>query len=132
MIVATARIDYRSKPGQLALNTTRKSGQALGALFAPEWDMIMASKTGRDRQGRVYTWADYTRDYYALMRQRWSPAFYNALWLPGEMVLCCYCKDTHATTRHCHRYLLVDIFQTITTNLHIPFEYKGEYTNVRR
>ena len=42
--VGTARIDYRGSAGQLVLNTTVKSGTGLGAVFAPTWKLVMASK----------------------------------------------------------------------------------------
>jgi len=42
--VGTAQIDYRGRIGQRVLNTTVKSGTGLGAVFAPTWKMVMASK----------------------------------------------------------------------------------------
>jgi len=51
--VGTARIDYQGRVGQRVLNTTVKSGMGLGAVFAPTWKMVMASK-----QDEI-TWDEY-------------------------------------------------------------------------
>ncbi|MEO8610897.1 MAG: hypothetical protein ABI690_23575 [Chloroflexota bacterium] len=51
--VGTARIDYRGHVGQRVLNTTVKSGTGLGAVFAPTWKMVMASKQTRFRGSRM-------------------------------------------------------------------------------
>lgn len=103
--VGTARIDYQGRVGQRVLNTTVKSGTGLGAVFAPTWKMVMQSK--RDE----ITWDEYRRQYTALMWQRYADnqaAFLQVL-SSNELVVCCYCKNTHATTKHCHRYILVEI-----------------------
>jgi hypothetical protein len=120
--VGTARIDYCGQDRQLVLNTTVKSGSGLGAVFAPTWKMVMQSK-----QGEI-SWDEYREQYTALMRQRYSAsheAFLEAL-NSGELILCCYCRDTHDTTRHCHRYLLVDILEKVAQHHGIGFEYIGE------
>src|SRR5690606_22745899 len=88
--VGTARIDYQGRVGQHVLNTTVKSGTGLGAVFAPTWTMVMASK--RDE----ITWEEYRSQYTALMRQRYRAnpsAFLEAL-SSAELIVCCYCKDT--------------------------------------
>ncbi|MEQ9030967.1 MAG: hypothetical protein RLP44_19790 [Aggregatilineales bacterium] len=125
--VATARIDYRGTDGQRVLNTTVKSGTGLGAVFAPTWKIVMQSK-----QGEI-SWETYREQYTALMRQRYSTnesAFLEALH-NDELIVCCYCRNSHATTRHCHRYLLVEILEKVAQHHEIGFEYIGEVSNSR-
>ncbi|MDL1882217.1 hypothetical protein FBR01_01030 [Anaerolineae bacterium CFX8] len=120
--VGTARIGYQGCVGQRVLNTTVKSGSGLGAVFAPTWKMVMASK--RDE----ITWEEYRSQYTALMRQRYQAnpsAFLEAL-SSDELIVCCYCKDTHATTKHCHRYILVEILEKVAAHHGISFEAMGE------
>jgi hypothetical protein len=120
--VGTARIDYQGRVGQRVLNTTVKSGTGLGAVFAPTWTMVMASK--RDE----ITWDEYRNQYTALMRKRYQAnpsAFLEAL-SSDELIVCCYCKDTHATTKHCHRYILVEILENVAAHHGIGFEFIGE------
>ena len=123
---ATARINYRAtySPDKTTavIDTTVKSGSGLGAIFAPTWRMVMDVKAGR------ITWQQYTAQYYALIRTRYTSnkhAFIDAL-LHDELVLTCYCRDTSTTTRHCHRYLLVDILEKVAARHDLPFEYIGE------
>jgi uncharacterized protein YeaO (DUF488 family) len=125
--VGTARIDYRGEKHQTVLNTTVKSGSGLGKVFAPTWNMVMAFKRGD------IDWQTYTASYQALMRERYrqnQAAFLEALSC-DELIVCCYCKDTHATIRHCHRYLLVDILEKVAHHHGIRFELIGEIRNSR-
>ncbi|MBZ0282538.1 MAG: hypothetical protein K8L97_17495 [Anaerolineae bacterium] len=125
--VGTARIDYQGRVGQRVLNTTIKSGTGLGAVFAPTWKMVMQSK--RDE----ITWDEYRRQYTDLMRQRYQAhpsAFLEAL-SSNELIVCCYCKDTYATTKHCHRYILVEILAKVAQHHGIGFEAIGEVRNTR-
>ena len=125
--VGTARIDYRGQARHLVLDTTIKSGAGLGKVFAPTWKMVMQSK-----QGEI-SWDEYRDQYTDLMRQRYAAntaAFLEAL-SSDELIVCCYCSDTHVTTRHCHRYLLVDILEKIAKHYGIGFEYVGEVHNSR-
>jgi uncharacterized protein YeaO (DUF488 family) len=125
--VGTARIDYRGHAGQRVLNTTIKRGTGLGAVFAPTWKMVMASKK------KEIPWQSYIEEYTALMRQRYLAdlsAFLEAL-SSDELIVCCYCRDTHATTKHCHRYLLVEILEKVAAHHKIGFESIGEVHNSR-
>jgi uncharacterized protein YeaO (DUF488 family) len=125
--VGTARIDYRGHAGQHVLNTTIKSGTGLGAVFAPTWKMVMASKQ------KEIPWQSYVEKYTALMRKRYADnpaAFLEALG-SDELIVCCYCRDTQATTKHCHRYILVEILEKIAVHHGIGFEYIGEIHNRR-
>jgi hypothetical protein len=125
--VGTARIDYQSRVGQRVLNTTVKSGTGIGAVFAPTWKMVMQSKR------HEITWDEYREQYTALMRQRYADnqaAFLQAL-SSDEVIVCCYCKDTYATTKHCHRYILVEILEKVAAHHCIGFEYIGEVYSSR-
>src|SRR5262249_13389955 len=107
--VGTARIDYRGDTWQCVLNTTVKSGSGLGTVFAPTWDMVWQWKQ------HEIPWETYHQLYTELMRQRYKadPAAFLEALSSDELILCCYCPDTHATTRQCHRYLLVDIMEKV-------------------
>ena len=88
--VGTERINYVGNAGQTVLNTTVKSGTGIGAVFAPTWELVMASK-----QGRI-DWQTYSDRYYQLMRERYlknKAAFIEAL-RHDELIVTCYCKDT--------------------------------------
>ena len=123
--VGTARIDYRGRVGQCVLNTTIKSGTGLGAVFAPTWKMVMQSKRDEIR------WDEYRDQYISLMRQRYqaNPAAFLEALNSDELIVCCYCKDTQTTTKHCHRYLLVEILEKVAAHHGIGFEYIGEIRN---
>lgn len=101
----TARLGYRESD-KLILDTTIKSGKGLGKLLAPTWELVMPSRRGQ------ITWDEYIAGYTQLMQDRFkaAPEAYNSLFARPSIVLCCYCQDTSHTTRHCHRYLIRDIF----------------------
>jgi hypothetical protein len=125
--VGTARIDYQGHVGQRVLNTTVKSGTGIGAVFAPTWKMVMQSKR------HEITWDEYREQYTTLMRQRYADnqaAFLQTL-SSDELIVCCYCKDTYATTKHCHRYILVEILEKVAAHHCIGFEYIGEVYSSR-
>lgn len=125
--VGTARIDYRGRAGQRVLNTTIKNGTGLGAVFAPTWKLVMASKQGK------LSWQAYIEEYTALMRQRYAdnPAAFLEALSGDELIVCCYCRDTHTTTKHCHRYILVEILEKVAAHHGIDFESIGEVHNRR-
>ena len=125
--VGTARIDYQGHVGQRVLNTTVKSGTGLGVVFAPTWKMVMQSKHDE------ITWDYYRSQYTALMRQRYqvNPAAFLEALNSNELIVCCYCKDTHATTKHCHRYILVEILEKVAAHHSIGFEPIGEVRSNR-
>ena len=125
--VGTARIDYQGSVGQRVLNTTVKSGTGLGAVFAPTWKMVLASKQN------TISWQTYIEQYTALMRQRYqaNPAAFLEALSSDELIVCCYCKDTHATTKHCHRYILVEILEKVAVHRGIDFEFIGEVRSSR-
>ncbi len=125
--IGTARIDYQGRVGQRVLDTTVKTGKGLGVVFAPTWDMVLSLKRGE------ITWDVYRRRYTALMRERYTsnPSDFLDTLSNDELIVCCYCKDTHATTKHCHRYILVEILQKVAAHHSIGFEYIGEIRSSR-
>jgi hypothetical protein len=125
--VGTGRIDYQGRVGQRVLNTTVKGSTGLGAVFAPTWKIVMASKQN------AISWQTYVEQYTALMRQRYQAnpsAFLEAL-SSDELIVCCYCKDTCTTTKHCHRYILVEILEKVAAHHGIGFEFIGEVRSRR-
>ncbi|MCA0455378.1 MAG: hypothetical protein LCI00_15480 [Chloroflexi bacterium] len=123
--VGTARIGYRGHVGQRVLDTTVKSATGLGAVFAPTWSMVMDWKWGKS------DWGIYTQHYTSLMRERYHAnqvAFLEAL-QSNELIVCCYCNDTHSSTQHCHRYLLVDILHKVADRHQIGFKTLSEVYN---
>ncbi len=111
VMIRTGRISYQEQSGETVLDITAKSGKGLGAFFAPPWKLVMASKRGE------ITWEEYTERYRALLWERYrdNPQIFRTLLNTKNPVLCCYCKDTHTTTRHCHRYLLLDFVKSIAS-----------------
>lgn len=89
--------------------------------------MVMDWKRG------AIDWDTYTNHYTELMRERYQKnqvAFLDAL-QSDVLIVCCYCKDTHASIRHCHRYLLVDILHKVADSHQIGFKSLGEVHNRR-
>lgn len=125
--VATSRINHQgSEDDELVLNTTIGSGTGLGAVFAPTWDLVRNSKSGK------ISWEQYTEGYTRLMRNRYldnREAFEQVLASEQTVVLCCYCNDAEKTYKlhRCHRYLLVEIFRKLAESRGIEFEYVGEF-----
>lgn len=119
-------------PGRLpVLDVTVKgafhsgSAGALGAVFAPTWELVSDWKAGR------ITWAGYTERYTALMRHRFlaksgGPAA-RAAWqwvlLQKKLAFGCYCK----AGEHCHRQLLAEIFEKIGEASEVEVQVMGEY-----
>ena len=125
--VGTARLGYRGRAGECVVDTTVKSGTGLGAVFAPTWEMVLAYKRG------TIGWEVYRERYTALQRQRYlqNPAAFLEALQRKSLILGCYCKDTHATTRQCHRYLLVEILEKVAQHHGIAFTSIGEVSNHR-
>ena len=118
MIVYTGQIGRIQQP---YLDITVKSGQGLGRLLAPTWEMVMGIKRGALDQ------AGYEAMYIDLLRQRYRQdrsGFIRILTPENTDVirLGCYCKP-HT---YCHRYLAVEVLEKIARAHGIPFEYGGE------
>ena len=120
--IYTARINYKGAKNELVLNTTVGSGHGIGKTFAPTWKMVRGSKSG------AITWEDYTKQYIALMNQRFveHESAFRQVCESGDVVLKCYCGNTSTTTQHCHRYLLTDILIERAAAFGIEAEYMGE------
>ena len=121
MKLYTGRINY-TDPDKLVLNTSFKTGSGLGLFFAPTKALVYASKYGD------MSWREYTKKYTQMMRNRWleDSEKFRELLEHDEVVITCYCADTHDSTRHCHRYILADILEKVAEHLEIPFEQAGE------
>ncbi|MBN1430339.1 MAG: hypothetical protein JXB07_18360 [Anaerolineae bacterium] len=117
MIITTGQISRISVP---YLDITVKSGQGVGRLLAPTWDMVMGVKRGTLSQ------ADYTEFYLNLLRTRYrdNKAGFIQLLTPDSSELCvsCYCRP-HS---FCHRYIAVEVLQKIGQAHGITVEYGGE------
>ena len=89
--------------------------------------MVMASKRN------TISWQSYIEEYTALMRRRYAdnPAAFLEALSSDELIVCCYCKNTHATTKHCHRYILVEILEKVAAYHGIGFEAIGEVRSSR-
>jgi len=100
----------------LFIDTTVKSGDAL---FAPTWDMVMGHKQG------TMSDEEYTQRYRQMMIQSWihnRPRWEQLLRSDEQVAIACYCPPG----KFCHRHLLKGIFQELSGQLGVPFEYYGE------
>ena len=121
--VWTARVDYEAvQEGEVVLNTTAKSAKGLGKTFAPTWEMVLARK-----QERI-TWEQYTERYLNLLRERYTKNAdrFKEACESGEITLLCYCKNSVANGKNCHRYLLADVLVKVAQSLEIDAQYLGE------
>ena len=119
----TSRVGYLTTDRErVVLDITIKSGYGLGKILAPTWPMVIKSKEGK------ITWDEYTELYKKLMRKRYraTPELFDILCEIPNLVLLCYCKDTHKTCKHCHRYIAVDIILAICKSKGIEANYMGE------
>ena len=124
--VWTSRVDYSASGSEVVLNTTAKSANDLGKLFAPPWKLVMASKNGE------IEWDEYCRRYLKLMRERYDEdrAAFHRICEAGEVVLLCYCRNTAMGSKRCHRYLLADVLVKVAIKkLGIDAKYMGERVN---
>jgi hypothetical protein len=117
--ISTGQISRLSQP---YLDITVKSGQGLGKLLAPTWDMVMGIKKA------TLSEEAYTGLYLELLRSRYRSNKNGFLQLlepeGGELVLACFCRP-HT---FCHRYIAVDVLQKIGQAHGINVEYAGERT----
>jgi hypothetical protein len=132
--VATSRINHKASEDELVLNTTIGSGTGLGTVFAPTWDLVTASKSGKLPWDGDDEKPGYTQKYKTILRERYSgiagrKAFEQVLGSNKVVVFTCYCNDPEKTYQQhrCHRYLLVEIFRKLAESRGIEFEYVGEF-----
>jgi hypothetical protein len=126
-ILYTSRIDYKPLGDQYKLDITVKSSKGIGELLKPTWNMVMSSKNGS------ISWESYISQYKTLIRDRYNNNRQGFIELLNRdnIVLCCYCADTSHTTKHCHRYLAVEMLTSIASDNYVQCEYKGELSNVK-
>lgn len=98
------------------VDTTVRSGIKA---FAPSWPMVMGVKGGE------ITEAEYTQQYYDLMRVSWAEQRHewNQLFTKERFVLCCYCSPG----KFCHRHLLKDLVVKLATRQGIAVIDQGEF-----
>ncbi len=129
-IIYTSRIAYR---GADRLDATVKSGEGLGKLLAPTWELVVGIKrhNTHDSDSRWLKYAPLTREqyidgYFALLRTRYQAdaSGFLELLCRERIVICCYCAAGAGT--FCHRHLAVDILGKIATAKGLPFEKGGE------
>jgi hypothetical protein len=113
LCVYTAQLDGKWKETATALDTTMKSKDPLGLVFAPDDPhMVFTLKRGRLSTAAYRTWyLDVLRRSYRSQRAHWEVLLARPL-----VVLLCYCRPE----QFCHRYLLAE---TLTT---LGAAYRGE------
>ena len=84
--------------GKDRLDITAKGQDAIGKLFAPPWNLVMAYKEHRIDE------AEYTDQYSSLMTDTWlsHPDAWKNILTRDEVTLVCFCK----AGTFCHRYIL--------------------------
>lgn len=90
--------------------------------FAPDWNMVMDLKRG---QLTSEEYAKRYREKMLLMYNLYRPEWQAFLKRPKVAVMC-YCP----AGVFCHRHLLVDIMEKLTTRLYLPFYRGGEIISV--
>lgn len=121
MRLATAQMDYTGTSREMVLDTTFRSAEGLGTLLAPTKKMVYNYKYFG------YTWARYQSEYLSLIQERYTaqPETFKLLAQQQQLVVVkCYC-NAHVRP-HCHRYLLVGVFEQLCGTLGLNFEYVGE------
>jgi hypothetical protein len=112
-----------------ALDITVKSGQGIGVLFAPTWELVCGHKAGKGDPRFVGKYAalsdeQYAERFLALLRtryQRQPQAFAQVL--ERDYCLTCFC----AVGCFCHRLLVAElVLPKIALKLRIEYHYGGE------
>jgi uncharacterized protein YeaO (DUF488 family) len=120
--LGTARLGYRGQAWQRVLDISSDSEDPLGQVFAPD-----QSLEGQYRSGEIY-WASFLEQYSQGLLARYAADAWAFLELlsSAEVILCCRCRASEATTRRCHRYQLVEILSEIASDHGIDVEAIGE------
>ncbi|NUP13242.1 MAG: hypothetical protein HOW73_44955 [Polyangiaceae bacterium] len=129
ILVHTARLSPALRGRSDVLDITRKSGCALGRLFAPSWKILGPGLEARKRAAALRersvdldalsdeavriereAWEAYVPAYTAEMREsyRCHRARWNELLARESVTLVCYCPGKPPALR-CHRVLLAEI-----------------------
>ena len=127
LVVKTGRVGQPCADG---LDVTMKSGAGIGVLLAPIKAMVYGYKagTGDQRFAGQYqplSEAEYTEQYLALLRQRFSAnrEAFHQLVQRESITLQCYCgRDTF-----CHRRILAEyVLPKLAAYYGIEYHYAGE------
>jgi len=119
MKITTGRIGRTSRPDEIVIDVTVKSGLKA---FAPSWDMVMSYKNG------TLSEKGYTERYYEMMRASWKNqrAAWQKLLDLGKsgktIVLVCYCPRGD----FCHRHLLASMLKACARKQGITSEVLPE------
>ena len=109
-----------------AIDITIKSAKTdLGRYLSPTWDMVNGIKSG------TLTEDQYTEQYLALMRQRYSrdsEFFHRVLREENSITLKCFCP----ANTFCHRRIAVFVLMKIADHIGIPATDGGEIVHSRR
>lgn len=113
LCVYTAQIDGKWRETPAALDTTMKSTDPLGRVFAPDDPrMVFRLKRGQLSPAAYRTWyLSVLRRSYRERRDHWETVLARPM-----VVLLCYCRPE----QFCHRHVLAD---TLTT---LGAAYRGE------
>lgn len=128
LVISTGNIRLR---GTNVLDiTVKSSGDSLGAILAPTWDMVGGHKRQNnpdDERWQNYeplTDEAYTEAYYALLRKRYKEnreAFMKIIELE-QVTLTCYCSGEG----FCHRHLASEVISKIAESLGYQVAELGE------
>jgi hypothetical protein len=117
--VYTSRIGYR---GEAGLDTTVKSANGIGEIFAPTWALVGGHK--RWQGYTALTDQQYTEIYLDLLRNRYranEQAFIELIQRP-QLILLCYCRSGV----FCHRHLALDVLDKIAQAKGLSLTRGGE------
>lgn len=113
-ITKPALTDYQVNNGFVVLDITVKSGDDLGWIFAPTWDMVNSYKNGDLSE------SDFTSKYNEIISNRWDkPTRTKEIILKkSHLILVCYCRPN----KFCHRVLCAEFLVNA-----IGAKYYGEH-----
>jgi ribA/ribD-fused uncharacterized protein len=98
--IYTAQYRYS---GDDRLDITVKGQHPLGRIFAPTWNIVLASKNGSITQ------PDYVSEYYSMMLKSYNmyPHVWHYILSLDTVTFVCFCRPGE----FCHRVLLTDYFK---------------------
>jgi hypothetical protein len=143
LAISTGTIAQR---GEQVLNITRKSsGDSLGLILAPTWELVAGHKRSRHPEDKRWqnakplTDKQYTDGYLALLRTRYDEEraaekssngkhknrFHQIIEM-GAVTFVCYCPADD----FCHRHIAVDVIKKIAEKLGYDVLELGEVTQL--
>lgn len=113
-ITKPALTDDQVNNGFVVLDITVKSGDDLGWIFAPSWEMVNSYKNGDLSE------SDFTDMYYKLISNRWDKQTRTkeTILKKSHLILVCYCRPDE----FCHRILCAEFLVNS-----IGAKYYGEH-----